>query len=68
VGGAHDIWDGMPDAEDEYEIAQQSGGSFNAASDIDMTVPDLRDMLSDKPLTPSHVAAPEKEPSDSSIE
>jgi hypothetical protein len=32
-----------------------------------MTVPDLRDMLSDKPLTPFRVAAPEKEPSDSAV-
>jgi len=46
------------DADDNEEIAQQNGETFNVASDMNMMAVELHDMLSDKPLTRSHPLAP----------
>jgi len=50
--------DPASDADDNEEIAQQNGETFNVASDMNMMAVELCDVLSDKPLTRSRPPAP----------
>jgi len=42
---------------EEIEIAEHSGEAFSIAADVDMTAVELRDIISDKPITRSRLAA-----------
>ena len=61
AGNIYDFRGFLPDTYDatansdieEIEIAEPSGETFSIAADVDMSVVELRDMVSDKPITRS---------------